>query len=233
MQDPHIEGSIKAIRFADRAGANAIVDAWAAGSTYELAVIHLITPALETFGEMWATAGGESSLAQGYVASKIAEDVLAKVLEERTRAHAEAPATKGPVVVGNVQDDYHPLGRRMITAFLRFSGWEVHDLGVDVSPQEFLDKAEAVGARVIGASAMMFTTAKNIQALRDEIDRRGLTGRVQLAVGGAVFKLRPELVATYGGDGTAASALNAVPLFEDLWNRSLAFTAGPDDGGLP
>ena len=125
MDDPQIEGIIRAIRLADRAGANRIVDAWAADSSYESAVLHLLTPALETFGELWANSGGESSLAQGYVASKIAEDILAKVLEERQRSHAEAPATKGPVVIGNVQDDYHPLGRRMITAFLRFSGWEI------------------------------------------------------------------------------------------------------------
>ena len=226
MDDPQVEEIIRAIRYADRAGANRIIGSWAVNNSYELAVINLLTPALESFGESWAKAGGEGSLAQGYVASKIAEDVLAKVLEERQAAHGERPATKGPVVVGNVQDDFHPLGRRMITAFLRFSGWEVHDLGVDVSPEDFLDKAEAVGARVLGASAMMYSTARNIRALRDELDRRGLAGRLQLAVGGAVFKLRPELVEAFGGDGTAASALNASALFETLWARSLAFKGG-------
>jgi len=223
MPDAQQAGIIKAIRCADRAGANLIIDTWAAGHSYEAAVMDLLTPTLESFGELWASAGGESSLAQGYVASKIAEDVLAKVLEERRKTNADVPLSKGAVVVGNVQDDYHPLGRKMISAFLRFSGWEVHDLGVDVSPEEFLDKAESLGARVIGASAMMYSTARNIGNLREEIDRRGFTGRIQLAVGGAVFKLRPELVAEFGGDGTAASALSASPLFDDLWNRSLAF----------
>ena len=56
--------------------------------------------------------------------------------------------------------------------------------------------------------------------IREEIDRRGLTGRIQLAVGGAVFQLRPELVAAFGGDGTAASAVEASALFQDLWERS-------------
>ena len=233
MRDAQQDGIIKAIRYADRAGANLIIDTWAAERSYERAVIDLLTPALESFGELWASSGGESSLAQGYVASKIAEDVLAKVLEERKRTNTEPPASKGPVVVGNVQDDFHPLGRKMISAFLRFSGWEVHDLGVDVSPEEFVDKAESLGAKVIGASAMMYSTAKNIRDLREEIDRRGLTGRVQLAVGGAVFKLRPELVKEFGGDGTAASALSASSLFDDLWNRSLAFEAGMVKGVTP
>ena len=70
---------------------------------------------------------------------------------------------------------------------------------------------------------MMYSTARSIRNLREEIDRRGLAGRIQLAVGGAVFKLRPELVREFGGDGTTASALSASALFDDLWNRSLAF----------
>ena len=233
MRDAQQDGIIKAIRYADRAGANLIIDTWAAERSYERAVIDLLTPALESFGELWASSGGESSLAQGYVASKIAEDVLEKVLDERKRTDTEPPTSKGPVVVGNVQDDYHPLGRKMISAFLRFSGWEVHDLGVDVSPEEYVDKAESLGARVIGASAMMYSTAKNIRNLREEIDRRGLNGRLQLAVGGAVFKLRPELVKDFGGDGTTASALSASALFDDLWKRSLAFEAGKVKGVTP
>jgi methanogenic corrinoid protein MtbC1 len=103
----------------------------------------------------------------------------------------------------------------------------VHDLGVDISPAQFLDKAEETGARVIGASAMMYSTAKNVARLREEIDRRGRTGRIQLAVGGAVFKLRPELVEAFGGDGTAASAVEASALFERLWQRACAAAGEP------
>ncbi|MDE3032549.1 MAG: corrinoid-binding protein, partial [Acidobacteriota bacterium] len=86
----------------------------------------------------------------------------------------------------------------------------------------FLDAAEAQGARVIGASAMMYTTAKNAARLREELERRGQAGRIQLALGGAVFKLRPELVATFGGDGTAPSAVEAPALFERLWQCATA-----------
>jgi methylmalonyl-CoA mutase cobalamin-binding domain/chain len=135
------------------------------------------------------------------------------------------------VLVGNVEDDFHPLGRKMVAAFLRADGWEVHDLGVDVTPTQFVDMAEATGARVIGASAMMFTTAKNVARLRSEIDRRGHRGKLQLAVGGAVFKLRPELVETFGADGTAFSAVEAPALFEQLWRRALTF--GALDGVRP
>ena len=213
---------VSCIRGADRVAANAILTDWAETRTYEEAVTHLLTPALEHFGKLWADKGGETSLAQGYVAAKVAEDLIGRVLAAREAEGRTVETKLGPVVVGNVEDDYHPLGRKMLVAFLRSAGWEVHDLGVDVPPEVFLDKVQEVDARVVGASAMMFSTAKNVVGIRQEIERRGLTGRVQLAVGGAVFKLRPELVQEFGGDGTAPSALHAPALFEELWQRSLS-----------
>ena len=213
---------VSCIRGADRVAANTLLDDWSKNRSYEEAVTDLLTPALEIFGKLWADKGGETSLAQGYVAAKVAEDLLSRVLAAREAEGRTIETKHGPVVIGNVEDDYHPLGRNMLVAFLRSAGWEVHDLGVDVPPDVFLDKVQEVGARVIGASAMMFSTAKNVVGIRQEIDRRGLTGRVQLAVGGAVFKLRPELVQEFGGDGTAPTALHAPALFEELWQRSLS-----------
>jgi methanogenic corrinoid protein MtbC1 len=68
---------------------------------------------------------------------------------------------------------------------------------------------------------MMYTTAGNIRKVRHELDKRNLSGRIQLAVGGAVFKLRPELAAEVGGDGTASSCFKTPALFEELWKKSL------------
>ena len=127
---------------------------------------------------------------------------------------------KGPVVMGNIEDDYHPLGRKMVVAFLRVAGWKVLDLGNDVMPKKFVDTALEAGACIIGASAMMYTNAMNIKKIREEIDHRGLTGYLQLAVGGAVFKLRPELVQEVGGDGTAGDATKAPALMDELWKYS-------------
>jgi methanogenic corrinoid protein MtbC1 len=137
----------------------------------------------------------------------------------------EESGSKGAVVIGCTEDDYHPLGCRLVGVFLKTAGWEVHDLGTDVLAGEFVDKAEESGARVIGVSAMMYSTADHIPKLRHEIDARGLKGRLQLAVGGAVFVLRPELVGEVGGDGTAKNATLAPALVDDLWTRSLSAEA--------
>jgi methylmalonyl-CoA mutase cobalamin-binding domain/chain len=183
---------------------------------FQSAVNDLLEPVLERAGEAWHLEN--LSLAQGYVAGKIAEDLLVAAAE----SGGDLPLdVKGPVVLGNVEDDYHSLGRKMVAIFLRAAGWNVIDLGNDVTPRDFVAAALQHGARVIGVSAMMLTTAENIRLLREEIDAQGLGGRVQLAVGGAVFKLRPELTREVGGDGTASSAIQAPELFDRLWAQSL------------
>ncbi len=206
------------IKQADRAGANALLDAWAARHGYEEVFKLLLEPALIGIGE--SITGEKHTLTQAYVAAKVAEDMLTRAVNQ-PGANAYAEPEKGPVVLGNAEGDFHALGRRMVATMLRSKGWLVHDLGNDVPPEEFVDQALATGARVIGVSAMTMTTAQGIRALRQELDTRGLTGRMQLAVGGAVFLVMPGLVEEVGGDGTASNMFAAPGLFERLWQASL------------
>lgn len=216
-----IESLFERIRAGDRPGANALLDAWSEAQGHDRLLAEVLEPLLRRIGEEWC-GEGTCTLAQAYVAGKVAEDALAKIA---AGLGAEPAVTQGPVVVGNIADDFHALGRRMVGKFLRAAGWEVHDLGNDVAPEAFVETACRVGARIVGASAMTLGTARNVRRLRDEIDRRGLAGRLQLAVGGAVFLVRPELLSEVGGDGTARSAPEAGRLFAELWERSVR--AGP------
>ena len=184
------------------------LEEWAGRFHWRSTIIDLLEPALDEIGRRWTA--DKISLAAGYLAGKIAEDVLLKAVQ----AEEAVPETKGPIVIGNVEDDYHSLGRRMIGVFLRTAGWKVIDLGNDVQATDFVDAAVAHDAKIIGVSAMMLTTAENIRKIRLEIDRRGL--HIKLAVGGAVFKIRPELVAEVGGDGTAANAVDVPRLMDHL-----------------
>ena len=210
------EALYKLVLDAEREGAVALVLEHAARHGFQAAVGDLLEPVLERVGEAWMREN--LSLAQGYVAGKIAEDVLLAAASGQSDLPMDV---KGPVILGNVEDDYHSLGRKMVSVFLRAAGWRVVDLGNDVAASDFVAAAAAHGARVIGVSAMMLTTAENIRAVRTEIDARGLRGKIRLAVGGAVFKLRPQLVDEVGGDGTAASAIQAPALFDRLWTESM------------
>jgi methanogenic corrinoid protein MtbC1 len=198
----------------DRPGATALVERIILeGTAPDRVIKDILEPVLVRVGVLW---GQQSvSLAQTFVAAKIAEDVLLRCMPELGKVVPH----KSPVVIGNIEDDFHSLGRRIVATFLRAAGWEVHDLGNDVPAEDFVDKAVEVRAVVVGASAMMQTTALNIRKIRAVIDARGLNGRLKLAVGGAVFNWRPELVAEVGGDGTAENAAGADALLRRLQNE--------------
>ena len=210
---------IGAVRKADRKTANDLLDSWAVHHGYNDLFSKVLEPTLERIGEEWRSSE-LFSIAQAYVAAKIAEDFLVKVAQHKQQNLPE-PSLKGTVILGNIEDDFHGLGRRMVSTFLRCEGWKVEDLGNDVLATDFVDKAVETGARVIGVSAMMMSNARNILKLRNEIDARGLTGRIQLAVGGAVFRIYPDLVGKVGGDGSATSALGAPQLISELWQKSM------------
>lgn len=198
---------------ADKEIAVEIISEWARIHTFKNSLISLFQPVLDRFGELWYK--GEISLAQGYVAGLIAEEVF--VIASESGEFKKEDVDKSKVaVIGNAEDDYHALGRKLLVTFLKMAGWQIHDLGNDVVAKDFVDKAVETDASVIGVSAMMYTTANNIRKIRDELDARNLTGKIQLAVGGAIFRLRPELCREVGGDGTVDNALEANDLFMKL-----------------
>ena len=209
---------IHAIISANHAEAARIIEEWAGEHGYEHFFSVIMEPVLIRLGDEWISQESVT-IAQVFVAARIAEDVLTKIAEERKAEMGEIPP-RGPIVFGNIEDDFHSLGRKIVVTFLRIHGWEVIDLGNDVTPQEFVDTAVRTGSKVIGVSAMTLTTARNIRRLRAEIDARGLKGKLQLGVGGAVFIVNPRLVEEVGGDGTAKNAMVAIELFDRLWKQA-------------
>ena len=80
----------------------------------------------------------------------------------------------GKAVVGTVKGDLHDIGKNLVTMMLKGAGFEFHDLGVDVEPAAFIDKAEEVGADVIGMSALLTTTMPNMKGVVELLEEKGL-----------------------------------------------------------
>jgi methanogenic corrinoid protein MtbC1 len=197
-----------------RADAVATLKGAADAFGFPAVIADILEPTLKLIGERWNS--DRISLAQAYVAGKVAEDLLGLIAADEMERGKEPATPRGTTVICNAEDDYHGLGRKMVSTFLRIEGWKVIDLGNDVLAPILVDEAESRGARVIGVSAMMLTNARNISKVREELLRRGLGDRIRLAVGGAVFAMRPELVEEVGGDGSAMTAIEAPALFERL-----------------
>ena len=91
----------------------------------------------------------------------------------------------GKAVIGPVQGDLHDIGKNLVVMMLKGAGFEIHDIGVDVEPAVFIDKAEEVGADVICMSALLTTTMPKMQDCIDQLNEKGLRDKYIVMVGGA------------------------------------------------
>ena len=91
----------------------------------------------------------------------------------------------GVAVVGTVKGDLHDIGKNLVVMMLKGAGFEIHDLGTDVDAETFVNKAEEVGANVIGLSALLTTTMPNMKSVVDVLNERGIREKYIVMVGGA------------------------------------------------
>ncbi len=106
--------------------------------------------------------------------------LLAPILKEQGSG-----VSKGKVVLGTVKGDLHEIGKNIVKLMLESNLYEVKDLGVDADPVDFIKEAEAMGATVIGASALMSTTLPHQKEIIDILQDKGLRDKYKVVIGGA------------------------------------------------
>jgi trimethylamine corrinoid protein len=91
---------------------------------------------------------------------------------------------KGTVVIGTVQGDVHDIGKTIVVAFLRANGYDVTDLGRDISGDKFIAAAEELNADVIGMSALLTTTMREQTRVIEALKAAGVRDKYKVIVGG-------------------------------------------------
>lgn len=91
----------------------------------------------------------------------------------------------GKAVIGTLKGDLHDIGKNLVIMMLKGAGFEIHDIGVDVEASAFVDKAEEIGADIIGMSALLTTTMPNMQEVMDVLNERGVRDKYIVMIGGA------------------------------------------------
>jgi trimethylamine corrinoid protein len=125
---------------------------------------------------------------------------------------------KGVVVIGTVAGDIHEIGKRIVGTMLEVYGFEVHDLGADVSTEKFIEKAKEFKADIVATSALMTTTMMRQKNLEEALKEAGLRADVKTMVGGAaVTKEWAELI---GADGYGQDVTEAVEAAKKLVKSS-------------
>ena len=94
-------------------------------------------------------------------------------------------ATKGKVVIGTVRQDLHDIGKNLVAMMMEGAGFTITDLGVDVSPQKFAEKAKEVGADIVAMSALLSTTMPAMRETIKALQEAGVRDKVKVMVGGA------------------------------------------------
>jgi 5-methyltetrahydrofolate--homocysteine methyltransferase len=120
----------------------------------------------------------------------------------------------GRVVMGTVKGDLHDIGKNLCIMMLRGAGFEVIDLGVDTSPDEFIDAVEEHQPKVMGMSALLTTTMPNMGKTIDAFVDADMREVVKIMVGGA--PVTPEFAEDMGADGYGKDAMECVAIAKQL-----------------
>ncbi len=164
---------------------------------------------LKKLGELFGR--GEIFIVDLIFASEIAKkaiDILQPVLMNRSRKGF------GTIVIGTVEGDIHELGKNLVATLLRVEGFEVHDLGADVSAEMYLKSVKELHPDLLGLSALMTTTMLNQRKVIETLEKEGLRDKVKIMIGGA--PVSASWAKRIGADCYAENAIQAVKKAKEL-----------------
>ena len=129
---------------------------------------------------------------------------------ELLRPHLSQSAQKkeGMVVLGAVEGDMHDIGKNLVKMMLESNGYEVNDLGVDVSADIFAQEARSINADIVAVSALLTTTMTFVPDILKALEEEGLRKKVKVLIGGA--PVTREFADEIGAEGYADDCVSAV-----------------------
>lgn len=166
-----------------------------------------MSPGMREIGEKFARY--EIYLPEMMLSAEAWEHAM-RVLEPRLLETGAESRKLGRVVLGTVKGDVHSIGKNIVGAMLKISGFEVFDLGIDIAASTFVTKAEEVGADIIAASALMSTTLPQQKSVIEHLEARGVRKKYCVLVGGG--STSQEWADSIGADGYGRTAGDATAL---------------------
>jgi len=120
----------------------------------------------------------------------------------------------GRVVIGTVKGDLHDIGKNLVAAMLEGAGFEVIDLGVDVTPEKFITALNEKKATLVAMSALLTTTMNSMKTTIEAFKTAGIRGNIKVMIGGA--PVTEKYAEEIGADGYSTNANGAVALARKL-----------------
>ena len=119
----------------------------------------------------------------------------------------------GKVVIGTVKGDLHDIGKNLVAMMLEGAGFEINDLGTDVTAEQFIEAVRS-GGNIVGLSALLTTTMPSMEEAIKALETAGLRDQTKIIIGGA--PVISEYAQKIGADGYATDASQAVTLAKSL-----------------
>jgi len=148
----------------------------------------------------------------------MAGDAMKAAIELLRPEMAKKGATYvGGYAIGTVQGDLHDIGKNIVILMLEGNGWEVTDLGIDVSPEQFCDAVEKGDFDILGLSALLTFTMAQMAPTINALKGAGLRDKIKIMVGGA--PVTQSFADQIGADAYARNAVEAVAIAKRLLNK--------------
>jgi corrinoid protein of di/trimethylamine methyltransferase len=173
------------------------------------AVMEALVNGMDTVGEEWRV--GNMFIPEVLRSAKAMHtgmDVLRPFLS------AADAKLRGSVVIGTVQGDLHDIGKSLVAMMLEGAGFQVHDLGVDVSAAKFVEAVKTHQPDIVGMSSLLTTTLPFMRDAIRSLEEAGVRESVKVLIGGA--PVTPEFADSIGADGYAPDGATAVAKAREL-----------------
>jgi methylmalonyl-CoA mutase cobalamin-binding domain/chain len=175
-----------------------------------LNILNSLKQGLDVVGERYHNK--EYFLSELFMAGETMSAAMEVLTPALAATRSEDQEAEGTVVLGSIQGDVHDFGKNIAKIFLTASGFNVHDLGVDVPPSTFVDAAIDKNADVIGISAILSATQPVSREVVIELQRRGLREQFKVILGGTGVTKRA--IQEYGIDEAVNDATDGVNIIK-------------------
>ena len=181
------------------------------GGADPLAVVEACRAGMEVVGKRFSEE--EYFVSELICSAELFQSVMEKVTPLLSASDDEGTKTK--VVFGTVKDDIHDIGKDIVIAMLRCSGFEVYDLGINVPPEEFVNKVKETDAKIVGMSGLLTIAFSSMEETIKALKNAGLEVKTMIG-GGMTNDLVCEKVGADGWGRDAMEAVNMVKTFSEV-----------------
>lgn len=168
-------------------------------------------PGIQKVGDLWEK--GEYFLPELISSAECMKAAIKILQPELAKANINIKSI-GKVIIGTVEGDIHDIGKNLVASMLSANGFDVVDLGADVTLEKFIEKAEATKADFICLSALLTTTMLGQKKVIEMLKKKNIFGRYKVLVGGA--PVNKKWAEEIGADGYAENAISAVKVAKEL-----------------